>query len=173
MGKFLVILLVLSTAIAGGTIYYLQIYGYYFEVVATPGKDVKLMPKDGTAPVAIAYTDFEAIDADSSPIRYRGCFKTNLKLEDLKQEYSASAKVEPRTAPDWFTCFDAQKIGAALEEGRAIAFLSAKNVGFGVDRVVAITDQGDGYIWHEFNDCGEKAYDGTVVGEECPQRPEN
>lgn len=171
MGKFLVILLVLSTAVAGAAIYYLQIYGYYFDVVSTPGKDVKLMPKDGTTPTAIAYSDFEAIDATSSPIRYRACFKTELSLETLKQDYVVSPKVEPRTAPDWFTCFDAQTIGTALEEGRATVFLSAKNVGFGVDRVVAITDQGQGFVWHDFNDCGEKAYDGTVVGEECPQRP--
>ncbi|HBR38682.1 MAG TPA: histidine kinase, partial [Sulfitobacter pontiacus] len=39
------------------------------------------------------------------------------------------------------------------------------------DRIVAITSDGRGYVWHELNDCGDKAYDGTVVGEACPERP--
>jgi len=49
--------------------------------------------------------------------------------------------------------FDAKFIGAALDAGTARTFLSQKNVHFGVDRVVAITSDGDGYIWHELNDC--------------------
>ena len=58
----------------------------------------------------------------------------------------------------------------ALRAGTALPFLGQKNVAFGVDRVVAITEDGRGYVWHELNDCGEKAYDGTIVGEECPGR---
>ncbi|MCX8228299.1 MAG: DUF6446 family protein, partial [Sulfitobacter sp.] len=69
-----------------------------------------------------------------------------------------------------FDCFDAAAIGAELAAGTAVPFLSQKNVHFGVDRIVAITDDGRGYIWHDLNDCGDKAYDGTIVGEECPGR---
>ena len=58
-----------------------------------------------------------------------------------------------------------------MEAGTALTFLSQKNIHYGVDRVVAITSDGRGYAWHELNDCGEKAYDGTVVGEECPPPP--
>ena len=39
-----------------------------------------------------------------------------------------------------------------------------------VDRVVAITEDGRGYVWHELNDCGAKAYDGSPTGEACPPR---
>jgi hypothetical protein len=42
-----------------------------------------------------------------------------------------------------------------------------------VDRIVAVTDHGQGFAWHELNACGEKAYDGTVVGETCPPRPQS
>ena len=77
----------------------------------------------------------------------------------------------PRNAPGWFDCFDAEGIAAQLEAGTALAFLGGKNVHFGVDRIVAITEDGRGYVWHDLNDCGEKAYDGTIVGEECPERP--
>ncbi|SLN58415.1 hypothetical protein TRL7639_03214 [Falsiruegeria litorea R37] len=172
-GKLLVIALLLSTAIAGGALYYLQIYGFYYTVDAQPGQDVQLMEQDTNAPQPIAYTGFTAIDADSSPIRYRACFTTDLSLEDLSAAYVESDKTEPRVAPDWFDCFDAQTIGTAISEGRARTYLAAKNIHFGVDRIVAVMDDGKGYVWHEFNDCGEKAYDGTVVGETCPERPTN
>ena len=82
-------------------------------------------------------------------------------------------KAVPRNAPFWFDCFDAAAIGAELKAGQAAAYVSQKNVHYGVDRIVAITADGRGYAWHDLNDCGEKAYDGTVVGEECPPRPTN
>ena len=59
---------------------------------------------------------------------------------------------------------------AALKSGKATAFLGQKNIHYGVDRIVAITQDGRGYAWQELNNCGEKAYDGTVVGEDCPPR---
>ena len=89
----------------------------------------------------------------------------------LSETYVVSEDIVPRNAPGWFDCFDAAEIGAELEAGTALTFLSKKNVHFGVDRIVAITSDGRGYIWHELNDCGDKSYDGTVVGEACPERP--
>lgn len=170
-GKILAFLFLLLALVAGGAMYYLQVYAYYDEVTANPGRDVLLTPLEGGEAQPIAYSGFEAIDADSSPIRYRACFATDLTPDALAQLFTLADKADPRTAPGWFGCFDAEAIGAALAEGRARAFLSQKNVEYGVDRVVAITDDGRGYVWHELNDCGEKAYDGTVVGEECPPHP--
>jgi len=43
-------------------------------------------------------------------------------------------------------------------------------VAYGVDRVVALTADGRGWSWHELNECGHKAYDGTAVGPACPDR---
>jgi hypothetical protein len=122
-------------------------------------------------PEPIVTNNFSAIDADSSPIRYRACFETTLSLAMLSETYVVTENIEPRNAPGWFDCFDAKSIGMELEAGTALTFLSQKNVHFGVDRVVAITSDGRGYIWHELNDCGEKSYDGTVVGEACPEMP--
>ena len=120
-------------------------------------------------PEVISTDNFEAIDAESSPIRYRACFTTELSLSLLTETYVGLETATPRNAPDWFDCFDAEAIGAELEAGTALPFLGQKNIEFGVDRIVAITQDGRGYIWHELNNCGEKAYDGTIVGEECPQ----
>lgn len=172
-GKVLVILLALCAVSAGLSMYYLQVYGYYYEVEPRPGQDVTLVPQGGDRAEVIAYEGFQAIDADSSPIRYRACFTTPLDLDALSADYTPVENPEPLTAPAWFDCYDTGQIDEALKSGRARAYLGAKNVHYGVDRIVAVTADGRGYAWHVLNNCGQKAYDGTVVGEECPARPEN
>lgn len=171
-GKILSVVLILSGLMAGIAMYYLQVYGFYEDVDARPGADVVLLPIGGEQPQAIAYSDFQAIDADSSPIRYRACFATTVTPDELAQVFTPSKHTAPRNAPGWFDCFDAGALGAALADGSARAFVSVKNIEYGVDRIVAVTEQGAGFVWHELNNCGKKAYDGTVVGETCPPRPE-
>lgn len=160
----------LSALIAGAGLYYLQIYGFYDEV---PARDVELVSLSTQQSEPIITDAFQGIDADSSPIRFRACFTTTSSLALLTETYVLVDDVIPRNAPDWFDCFDAAALGAELEAGTALTFLGAKNVHYGVDRIVAINDDGRGYVWHELNECGEKAYDGTVVGEECPPLPAN
>lgn len=159
-----------AAVIAGLTLYYLQVYGYY-HAAPEPEQGVELVSLSSSAPEPILTDNFRAIDAESSPIRYRACFETTVSLAMLTETYVMSDEIKPRNAPDWFDCFDAKSLGEDLAAGKALSFLSKKNVHFGVDRIVAITADGRGYIWHELNDCGDKAYDGTVVGEECPVRP--
>lgn len=167
-GKIIGVVLMLSGAIAGATLYYLQVYGFYQAVAS---EDVTLVSLTSEQPEIIMADDFTAIDADSSPIRFRACFTTALSLPMLTETYVLVDKATPRNAPNWFECFDAAKLGAEIEAGTALTFLGAKNVSYGVDRIVAITDDGRGYVWHELNDCGSKAYDGTVTGETCPPLP--
>ena len=95
-----------------------------------------------------------------------------MSLATLTETYEIYDDAVPLVAPGWFDCFDAEALGEALEAGTATAFVSVKNISYGVDRIVAVTDQGQGYAWHELNACGAKAYDGTVVGETCPPRPQ-
>lgn len=170
-GKIIALFIVFCAIVAGGVMYYLQVYGYYYAVTPTPGQDVQMVRQDGETSTPIPYSDFEAIDADSSPIRYRSCFQTTLSLDELIQTYVVRQGGEPRVAPGWFDCFDAKAIGAGIEAGDLTVFLSQKNVSFGVDRVIAIGADGHGWAWHELNECGHKAYDGTVVGEACPEPP--
>ena len=167
MGKFLAVLLLGSAVIAGASMYYLQVYGLYDEVKTS---DVQLVSVVDDLPETISFDNFQAIDSQSSPIRYRACFTTDLSISLLSETYVGLEKASPRNAPKWFDCFDAAAIGAELAAGTAVPFLGQKNVHFGVDRIVAITNDGRGYIWHDLNDCGDKAYDGTIVGEECPGR---
>ncbi|MGD9863248.1 MAG: DUF6446 family protein [Pseudodonghicola sp.] len=171
-GKFIASLIVLCALVAGVAIYYLQVYGYYYEVTPKPGKDVSLVVAASGEPEIIPYADFRAIDADSSPIRYRACFTTTLSDAELAARYAPVSGGEPLVAPGWFDCFDAEEIGTGIEAGRMHIYLSVKNIAYGVDRVVAVAPDGRGWAWHELNNCGRKAYDGTPVGEDCPPRPE-
>ena len=169
-GKIIGIVLMLSALIAGAGLYYLQVYGFYTTLSAQT-EEVTLVSLSSGEPEAIPADGFEGIDADSSPIRYRACFETSLSLATATETYTLLEDATPRNAPAWFDCFDAAALGAALDAGTALPFLSQKNVHYGVDRIVAITEDGRGYVWHELNDCGDKAYDGTVVGEACPPLP--
>ncbi|MEY8828449.1 DUF6446 family protein [Sedimentitalea sp. XS_ASV28] len=168
LGRIVIVLLLLVALVAGASLYYLQIYGYYYAVEPDPGRDVLLVSDATNAPEPIPYDAFQGIDADSSPIRYRACFSTSATPEALAESYVPVADATPRNAPFWFECFDAKDIASEIETGNAQVFLGGKNIRYGVDRYVAITSEGRGFAWNELNNCGAKAYDGTVIGEECP-----
>ena len=168
-GKLVGGTIVASGLIAGIALYYLQVYGFYQEIEA---EAITVVSLSSGKPEPLPVSNLRAIDADSSPIRFRACFETPLSLASLTESYTPVQDAVPRNAPGWFDCFDAARLAAELQDGTALAFLGAKNIGFGVDKIVAVTEDGRGYVWHELNNCGEKAYDGTVVGEDCPPREE-
>ena len=169
-GKILGVFLVLTGLIAGVAMYYLQVYAFYDEVSDTPDSEIVLTGVASGTPEGILYEDFRAIDSDSSPIRFRACFTTPMSLAMLTETYELYEGAVPRNAPGWFECFDAAAIGAEIEAGTALVFTGTRNLEYGIDRVVAITEDGRGYVWHEVNECGDKAYDGSPLGEDCPER---
>ncbi|MCA0996229.1 DUF6446 family protein [Alloyangia pacifica] len=168
-GKILGIGIIAAALIFGAVVYYTQVFYYYYDLPAEEA-EVLLTPLDGTAPRAIAFEDFEGIDATSSPIRYRACFSTSESPQTLDPLFERYEGSEPRNAPFWFGCFDAEDIGDEIAAGTAHVYTSQRNIEFGIDRVVAVTGDGRGYIWEEINECGDKAYDGTPLGEDCPER---
>jgi hypothetical protein len=169
-GKIMASAIVLCGVIAGVAIYYLQVYHFYREVPATGPGDVMLTLLDGSGRAPLPHDAFQAIDADSSPIRYRACFTTPVPLAEARATYQPYENADPRIAPGWFDCFDAGTIGAEMAAGTASVFAGQRNIEFGIDRVVALTEDGRGYVWHEINECGDKAYDGTPLGDDCPDR---
>ncbi|WP_246066677.1 DUF6446 family protein [Aliiroseovarius halocynthiae] len=136
--------------VAGAAIYWLQLYAFYDEVSAEDG--VRMTNLVTGQPEIVLYDSFEGIDADSSPLRYRSCFTTTMSLAMLTETFEPYERATPLTAPGWFDCFDATAIGAALENGEALAFLGERNIRDGVDRVVAIFPDGRGYAWHQLNE---------------------
>jgi hypothetical protein len=159
---------ILAITVAFGIgVYYAQVYGYY-ETLSQG--DVALTSVKSGDSERIPVSTFEGIDANSSPIRYRACFRTPLSTELLAETFTRVANPEPRNAPDWFGCFDANQIGKDLEAGMAIAYMGEANFEFGIDRIVAIYDDGRGFVWHQINDCGDKLYDGSQASDNCPER---
>ena len=155
--------------LAGVSLYYLQVHHFYDKVAAPDA--VELVSVATGEPEEIIADEVTAINATSSPIRYRACFETPMSHSLLTESYELAHGAVPLTAPEWFDCFDATEIGDALADGSALAFLGQENIEYGVDRIVVIFDDGRGYVWQQLNDCGQKAYDGTAVGPECPARP--
>lgn len=167
-GKFVAGAIAVVAILFGAAMYYFQVYAYY-EPVNEPDNGVILTTLSGEQE-PILVQDFQGIDATSSPIRYRACFTTPTSIEELTEKFAIYENAEPLTAPAWFECFDAVAIGEGIEAGQSVAFLSEKNVQYGVDRVIAVNNKGQAFAWHQLNNCGEKTYDGSTVGEECPSR---
>lgn len=173
IGKFLVGVIVISAIFAGAALYYFQIYGYYRELPANaPGSEIRVTTVEGVAePILI--DGFEGIDADSSPIRFRACFRTPQSTAMMTETYQIYEDAVPLTAPGWFSCFDAAAIGEALQEGRAVAYLGEENIHYGIDRVVAVMEDGRAFAWNQINPCGAVVFDGKPAPEGCPAQPEN
>ena len=73
-GKLAVIMILLASLAAGIGVYYTQVYAFYDEVPEAQAT-VQLTPFEADPEVILA-ENIQAIDADSSPIRYRACFTT-------------------------------------------------------------------------------------------------
>ena len=170
-GRVLIVALLLTALAMGAGMWWLQVYAYYDELSAEEAGPVTLVGTGGESE-EISVSDLRAIDSASSPIRYRSCFTTAEHLDSLAQRFEAYPDATPLNAPGWFDCFDAEEIGAALESGQAHAFLSVKDVRYGIDRVVAFLPDGRGFAWHQINACGEVVFDGEPAPEGCPPVPE-
>ncbi len=149
-GRLVALALIVPALLIGAAIWYLQVYAYYSPVTLADAP-VTLVPLGKQTPERIVAENFEAIDAASSPLRFRSCFTTPLSLGLLTETYRVVGRPTPLVAPGWFTCFDAGAIGAALDTGEAIAFLSEANLAPGVDRVIAVFPDGRAYGWNELN----------------------
>lgn len=146
-GKMVGVSILGAALLAGGALYYLQVFHFY-DLVAPGALELSAMGADGS-PVALDIADARAIDATSSPIRFRACFSlATLPDTALLTPYEGA---EPLTAPYWFDCFDAAAIAASLDSGQAEALLAQAGIAHGVDRVLAILPDGTGYAWHQFN----------------------
>ena len=165
MGKFLVILLLICTLAAGLGAWYFQTRAFYERLPDQVA--VQLTTLGASSPQAFPITNFQGIDSDSSPIRFRACFDIDVDPAQL----TPYARATPLVAPSWFDCFDAGNLTQALAEGRAQAVMGVSNIRYGIDRVVVLMD-GRGYAWQQINPCGAAHFDGDPVPPGCPPPPE-
>lgn len=144
-GRIIAVVIVLSTIIFGIGLWYTNTRAYY-----EPVEDPVLTVQTGEgAIVPLAVSDAQAIDAATSPLRFRACFTLDeaAPLADA-QPYGDPTPLIP---PAWFDCFDATAIGEALEAGAAQAYLGEFDTARGVDLVIAIFPDGRGYAWTQLN----------------------
>ena len=148
-GKIVGGFLVVTALVAGAAMYWLQVYAFYEPVSFPPGDEIRLTPIENPVPEAIVVDNVEGIDGTSSPLRFRACFTTPLSQAMLSETYRSYPNAVPTIAPSWFDCFDAEAIGAALEKGEALAFLSQEGISPQIDRVVAVFADGRAFAWHQ------------------------
>lgn len=147
-GKIIGIAILGITAIFGAAQWYFQTRAYYAPVTL---QTLEVTFADGTLETLRPLTA-EAIDADTSPLRFRACL--TLDPETAARLVAAAPPVVeavPLIAPDWFGCFDAAAIGDALASGAAQAVLAQTEVRPGADRVIAVFPDGRAYVWHQWN----------------------
>ena len=158
-GRLLVGGLVAACVVTGGALVYFQDYAYYREVgLRTAGIDdgimelteIRLTTREGGLPEPVPVTGFSGIDAATSPLKFRGCFRVALPLDRLKETYLAAEDATPLRPPRWFKCFDTRRLTEDLANGTAVAFLGERDVSEGVDRLVAVYADGRAYAWHQF-----------------------
>ncbi len=160
-GKPIIIVLLLLAAFAGVGLWYSIERAYYTAVTGVVAVSVNgvLQP----------VSDYQGIDADTSPLKMRACFKVNwayVPSDALK------AQATPLRAPRSFDCFDAGKMTADLQSGAATAILADENHPYGFDTYITQYPDGRAYMWRQINACGEAQFSGNDLPEGCPNPAE-
>jgi hypothetical protein len=169
VGKVVVLGILIPAALAGGAMWYLQVYGYYYEVPFEQAVRHMVVLADGSS-VLLPVVAAEAIDADSSPIRYRACLSLSSNAP-RPEEVMPYPDAQVLRTPGWFGCFDAAEIDAAMADGTAVVALSEADRPWGVDRVVAIRGE-QAWVWPQINRCGLAVFSGEPLPEGCTPPPE-
>ena len=176
----LAIVAILGSAIfAAVVMYYQLVYAGYAELTQAEVGEIQLLSLVTRESEPILSENVKAIDTVEEGVRlsgmisFRACFETPSSQAMLTETYQIAENAVPLNAPAWFDCFNARDIGAAIEDGNAIAFTSEENISYGVDRIVAILPDGRGYAWHQLNPCGEAVFAGDNPPEGCPELGED
>jgi len=134
----------------GGALWYAQNYAYYN--VTTPDAYTIPMTLAGGGTQPILGRGYTVLDAKTSPLKFRACFKAENSIPMMTETYRVYTKPTPLEPPSWFSCFDVKQLTDDLETGKAVAFLSKRNFVDGVDQVVAVYDDGRAYAWRQLNE---------------------
>ena len=139
-GKVLVLLLLIFTVLFAVTLYYFQVFAYYKTVDSV--NSIKIKER------TVSVEEYVGIDSNTSGLKLRGCFQVD--PTDF-ENFPIFESARPLSAPFWFRCFDSKELQLALDKGSAKAFLAMENEKDGIDRIVAIYPNGDGFQWRQLN----------------------
>lgn len=146
-GKIVALSILVLTALFGAGMWYAQTRAWYETVAAA---DLSVTLPSGEV-VALPHADFQGLDADTSPLRFRACFTLDAAGMAALAGAAPHSDPEPLVAPAWFDCYDARSIAEALAAGAAQAVMSRHEIARGVDRVIAAFPDGRAYAWHQLN----------------------
>ena len=143
-GRALMIGLLLFAGVFAAGLWYAQVYAFYEETEA-----------DAVTVAGESYpvTDWEGIDAATSPLKLRSCFRlTEAAAAEIAERLDPFEDATPLVAPAWFECYDAGSLTADLEAGRANAYLAAGEEEPGADRVMVLYPDGRAYQWRQLTE---------------------
>ncbi len=158
-GKAIVIGLIGIALIAGAGLWYSIERAYY----RTVSDVIEVVSYEN----ALSVSQYAGIDADTSPLKMRACFKVNW---DYVASDTYKTEATPLRAPRFFDCFNAKEITSDLETGNATAVLLDENRPYGFNTYVAQYPDGRAFMWRQINTCGEAEFSGNDLPEGCPDR---
>jgi len=138
-GKYVVTGLVGFTLLFGLVFWWFQTHAFYTE---TKSREHFVVIADQAYPV----TEWEGIEASSSPLKMRACFLIHGEIQA-----APAIEPEPLVAPAWFRCFNAEFIAENLASGYTSAYVAERNDPRGFDRIVAVFPGGRAYMWRQPN----------------------
>lgn len=94
----------------------------------------------------VPVADWRGIDAASSPLKLRGCFRADPAAFAAAEP---APDATPLTGPFWFDCFDAGAIERDLASGAAAAYALSRDDPNGFDLMAAVYPDGRGYLWRQ------------------------
>lgn len=127
-------------ALFAATLVWFQVFAFYERQ-----SGVEAITIDG---VAVPVTDYQGIDATSSPLKLRGCFRID---PAAVASLAPAPDATPLVGPFWFDCFDAGQLTHDLEAGRTLAYRIARDDPAGVDTLIAVYPGGEAYLWRQLN----------------------
>jgi hypothetical protein len=136
-GRRLMLALLAFAVLFAGALAYFQLFAYYRREAAVP------------ALAALPVSGYRGIDAASSPLKLRGCFRLD---PAAAAGLPPAPDATPLVAPFWFGCFDAGALTRDLAAGAATAYGLARDAPPGFDVMLALYPDGRGYLWRQLND---------------------
>ena len=110
-------------------------------------------------------SNFQGIDAESSPLKLRACFTVEWDFE--LQDAALQQEATPLIAPSWFECFDAERLDNDIRAGVAAVRRAQHNEPFGFSTYIAYYQNGRGYLWRQINQCGKAQFAGQSLPDGC------